>query len=268
MRGLRLIIMASLLVGAPLRTSAQTAVVPTEPTSDPKNPICSMVEAAARANALPIDFFARLIWQESRFRSDEVGPTTRTGEHALGIAQFMPGTAIEHGLYEPFNPVEALPKSSEFLAQLRSEFGNVGLAAAAYNAGPQRVRDFLAGFRDLPSETRHYVLSITGHPVEDWVQLAKGGSNEGFKGDSHADNGPLNCDSMVVLNQMPNTYFAEMLSKVPIWCRYLHHPNVDVCGPIHQTPTLSSFVRSRSHLSALGHHAANPLRSPDLTAHR
>ena len=62
----------------------------------------------------------------------------------------MPGTAAERGPFEPFNPVEALPKSGEFLAELRDEFGNLGLAAAAYNAGPQRLRDFLAGLRDLP----------------------------------------------------------------------------------------------------------------------
>ena len=68
-----------------------------------------MVEAAARANALPLDFFARIIWQESRFQPQAVGPATRTGERAQGIAQFMPGTAGERGLLDPFNPVEALP---------------------------------------------------------------------------------------------------------------------------------------------------------------
>ena len=69
---------------------------------------------------------------------------TRSGQRAQGIAQFMPGTADERGLLDPFNPVQALPKSAEFLAELRSEFGNLGLAAAAYNAGPRRVRDWLA----------------------------------------------------------------------------------------------------------------------------
>src|SRR5262249_45216694 len=118
---------------------------------DPRNQICQLIEASAKANALPIDFFARLIWQESRFQPDEIGPVTRNGQHAQGIAQFMPGTAAERQLLEPFNPAEALPKSGEFLAELRAEFGNLGLAAAAYNAGPQRVRDLMASLERTPN---------------------------------------------------------------------------------------------------------------------
>ena len=95
---------------------------------------------------------------------------TRSGARALGIAQFMPATAAERHLLEPFNPVEALPKSGKFLADLRAEFGNLGLAAAAYNAGPQRVRKFITGSRGLPRETRNYVLSITGRSVDAWAK--------------------------------------------------------------------------------------------------
>ena len=62
------------------------------PDGDTREAICLMVESAARANDLPLEFFARLIWQESRFQADAVGPTTRSGERAQGIAQFMPGT--------------------------------------------------------------------------------------------------------------------------------------------------------------------------------
>ena len=109
--------------------------------SDTRESICLIVEAAARDANLPLEFFARVIWQESRFQADAVGPMTRSGEHAQGIAQFMPGTASERGLLNPFNPVQALPKSAEFLSELRSQFGNLGLAAAAYNAGPRRVQE-------------------------------------------------------------------------------------------------------------------------------
>ena len=115
--------------------------------SDTREAICLMIESAARANDLPLEFFARVIWQESRFQSNAVGPVTRSGQRAEGIAQFMPGTANERRLLDPFDPVQALPKSAEFLNELRGQFGNLGLAAAAYNAGPQRVRDWLAGKR-------------------------------------------------------------------------------------------------------------------------
>ena len=141
----------------------------TSPSSSASESMCLMIESAARANALPLEFFARVIWQESRFRADAVGPVTRSGQRAQGIAQFLPGTAAERRLLDPFDPVQALPKSAEFLRELRAEFGNLGLAAAAYNAGPQRVRDWLAGSGYMPAETRSYVAAITGRSVDDWA---------------------------------------------------------------------------------------------------
>ncbi len=140
--------------------------------SDTQKSICLVLESAARANDLPVEFFARLIWQESRFHPNVVGPVTRSGKRALGIAQFMPGTAEERNLLNPFDPLQALPKSAEFLRELRKEFGNLGLAAAAYNAGPRRVREWLAGSGPLPSETRAYVRAITGASAEQWAKGA------------------------------------------------------------------------------------------------
>ena len=81
----------------------------------------------------------------------------------------MPGTASDRGLFDLFDPVAALPKSAEFLAELHAEFGNLGLAAAAYNAGPQRVRDWIAGRGGLPAETRNYVIAITGRSADEWA---------------------------------------------------------------------------------------------------
>jgi len=130
--------------------------------------LCLMMESAASAHGLPIEFFVRLIWKESRFHADAVGPLTRGGQRASGIAQFMPGTAAERGLLDPLDPIRALPKSAEYLGDLRREFGNLGLAAAAYNAGPRRVHDWLGGTGGLPGETRDYVLAITGRTAEEW----------------------------------------------------------------------------------------------------
>ena len=88
--------------------------------------LCRMIEAAAATHRLPVDFFTRLIWQESSFRP---GVTSRAG--AQGAAQFMPGTAAERGLADPFDPEQAIPKSADLLDDLRRRFGNLGLAAAA-----------------------------------------------------------------------------------------------------------------------------------------
>ena len=152
----------------PLPPSRNAAVPQRDRTSELSQSLCPLIESAAAQNQLPVEFFARLIWQESRLRPDAVGPVTRSGKRAQGIAQFMPATAAERSLLDAFDPAQALPKSAEFLRELRGQFGNLGLAAAAYNAGPQRVQDWLRGKRTLPSETLAYVRSVTGHSAEEW----------------------------------------------------------------------------------------------------
>ncbi len=228
-RDFRFVALWLLLLVMPVRALAQS-MAKAEPAGD--QPICQLIDAAAQANGLPTDFFTRVIWQESRFQPDVVGPLTRSGEHAEGIAQFMPGTAAEKGLYEPFNPVVALPKSGELLAELRAEFGNLGLAAAAYNAGPERVREFLAHSRELPAETRNYVLAITGRPVEDWAMPIKEVPGAGNGGEPQAT--AANCRDLVALRERaPSPFVTEWEGhKSPSWCQALHHPNVDECGPV------------------------------------
>ncbi|SRR5579885_2449091 len=144
---------------------------PAQPkTSDARKSICLLAESSARENGLPVEFFVRLIWRESSFRPNAIGPLTRSGKRAQGIAQFMPATAAEKNLLDPFDPIQALPKSAAFLRELREEFGNLGLAAAAYNAGPRRVREWLDGIGTMPTETRAYVQAITGEPIEHWAK--------------------------------------------------------------------------------------------------
>jgi hypothetical protein len=128
------------------------------------NDICRAVEENAAANGLPVEFFARVIWQESRFNAQAVSP-----KGAQGIAQFMPQTADWRGLADPFDPIEALKNSASYLHDLQTKFGNLGLAAAGYNAGPGRVSAWLAGRRALPEETRNYVAIITGWTADEWA---------------------------------------------------------------------------------------------------
>ena len=80
----------------------------------------------------------------------------------------MPKTAAARGLTDPYEPQEALTESAALLRDLWTQFGNVELAAAAYNAGPKRVRAWLKGSASLPAETASYVLSITGLTAEHW----------------------------------------------------------------------------------------------------
>jgi hypothetical protein len=126
--------------------------------------VCEALADAASAQDLPIGFFARLIWQESRFDQ-----WARSHAGAMGLAQFMPLTAIAYGLRDPFDPLQSVKASARFLRELRDQFGNLGLAAAAYNAGGGRIRKWLNGQSSLPEETRNYVEIITGHPPKRWT---------------------------------------------------------------------------------------------------
>jgi hypothetical protein len=132
---------------------------------------CRLVDAAAMANRLPTGFLARILWVESRFHSDA---TSRAG--AEGLAQFIPQTAVERGLADPREPVAAIAAAARLLADLKLRFGNLGLAAAAYNAGPGRVSRWLTRQSELPGETRLYVATVTGRPVEEWGHPAGGGT--------------------------------------------------------------------------------------------
>ncbi len=125
-----------------------------------KDRICREIERVANLHQLPKNTFARLIWTESRF-----DVLARSPVGAEGIAQFMPATAKAEGLLNSYDPALALPASAALLAKLRSELGNFGLAAAAYNAGPGRVNRYLKGRSGLPFETLDYVAAVTGQPA-------------------------------------------------------------------------------------------------------
>jgi soluble lytic murein transglycosylase-like protein len=221
---------------------------------DTRESICLMIESAARANALPLEFFARVIWQESRFQPDAVGPVTRSGDRAQGIAQFMPGTANERRLLDPFDPVQALPKSAEFLHELRDQFGNLGLAAAAYNAGPRRVQDWLAGTGGMPLQTRDYVFAITGSSVDDWAQAGRNPKLPDAKADT-------DCRTlMALLKRAPNPFVTELEQRVKLGA---DRPwGVQLAAGFNRNRALASYARAMARLSKLiGEHDPSLLRS-------
>ncbi|WP_375775113.1 lytic transglycosylase domain-containing protein [Bradyrhizobium sp. ma5] len=211
--------------------------------SDTREAMCLMIESAARANDLPLEFFARVIWQESRFQADAVGPITRNGQRAQGIAQFMPGTASERGLLDPLDPVQALPKSAEFLSELRSQFGNLGLAAAAYNAGPRRIQDWLAGSGYMPQETRNYVSAITGSSVDDWAAAGRNGKMP-------ARAPTTSCrELMALLKRAPNPFVAGLeqhitLSAAKVW-------GVQLAAGFSRDNALAMYARAIKRLSSV-----------------
>jgi hypothetical protein len=235
--------------GEATRSNIEPRAIPAETPADAtretdaREAMCLMIESAAKASHLPLEFFARVIWQESRFRSEAIGPVTRSGQRAQGIAQFMPGTASERGLLDPFNPVQALPKSAEFLAELRDQFGNLGLAAAAYNAGPRRVQEWLAGTGPMPQETRSYVLAITGSTVEDWASAQKGGRTPERIPTSSCR------ELMALLKQAPNPFVTGLEQRITLGAAKVW--GVQLAAGFSRDKALAMYSRAMKRLSAV-----------------
>jgi hypothetical protein len=111
-----------------------------------------LLRSAARWN-VSAGLLAAQLEAESGFNPRAVSPAG-----ALGIAQFMPGTAASYGLRDPFDPVAAIDAQAHLMSDLLRQFGSVPLALAAYNAGSGAV----AGCHCIPPypETRAYVARI------------------------------------------------------------------------------------------------------------
>jgi soluble lytic murein transglycosylase-like protein len=113
------------------------------------------ITRASQRWSVSATLLAAQLYQESHFN-----PYARSAAGALGIAQFMPGTARDYVLRNPFDPVEAIDRQAHLMRDLLRQFGDVRLALAAYNAGPVRVR--ACGCVPPIPETLAYVASILG----------------------------------------------------------------------------------------------------------
>ena len=128
-------------------------------------PYLALARAAARRHGVPEDLFARLVQQESAWNPRAVSP-----KGAIGLAQLMPQTARLLRV-DPHDPAQNLDGGARYLAMQYRAFGNWPHALAAYNAGPDRVREY----DGVPpfAETRGYIARIhsirsrlSGQPIE------------------------------------------------------------------------------------------------------
>lgn len=197
--------------------------------------LCAVIEAESVRNGLPQEFLARLIWKESLFDPGAVSPVG-----AQGIAQFMPGTAALRGLADPFDVPTAIAASAAYLADLRKGFGNLGLAAAAYNAGEDAAAGYIAGGRGLPYETQDYVLAITGHSTEEWKAAAAEFAIPGIGGTGDF---AARCKLLVLRQTAPETPKAERAAWKP-W-------SIIVAGSFSEARALRAFRAVISHHAPL-----------------
>ena len=239
----RSLLKAILAIGLAHGSVGRAVALPSTGDETVEQALCRVIEDSARARGLPVPFLTRLIWRESSFRVGVVSPAG-----AQGIAQFMPGTARERGLLDPFDPEQAIPHAAHLLADLKRQFGNLGLAAAAYNGGAGRVTGWLAGSGGLPAETRAYVVAITGATAEDWrggpsasIEDPEGGRPE--KNSAPDPEPEKTCLQVTASLRIPSRgdRFALNLNEGPAapW-------GIQLAGNFSKTLALQSFSRARS----------------------
>jgi soluble lytic murein transglycosylase-like protein len=138
------------------------------------------IAEASRRFDIPGAWIERVMRAESGGRSTLNGRPIASATGAMGLMQLMPATWADlrarYGLgTDPFDPRDNILAGTAYLAELRARFGYPGLFGA-YNAGPGRYADWLAGRRALPAETAAYFARVHGE-----------GSGAGTAGDpSHA----------------------------------------------------------------------------------
>jgi soluble lytic murein transglycosylase-like protein len=119
-----------------------------------RGPYLELARDAARRHGVPEDLFLRLVQQESAFNSQAV-----SHKGAIGLAQLMPGTADMLGV-NPRDPRQNLDGGARYLRAQYDRFRSWRLALAAYNAGPEAVRQH--GGVPPYKETQTYVRRILG----------------------------------------------------------------------------------------------------------
>jgi soluble lytic murein transglycosylase-like protein len=124
-----------------------------------------LVRAAAARHQLNPELIKAVIRQESGFK-----PCVVSGKGAMGLMQLMPETADSLKATDPFDPAQNIEAGARYLKQMLERFkGDIRLALAAYNAGPEKVDGPKPAVPDIP-ETRAYVDSIYsalhGEPAE------------------------------------------------------------------------------------------------------
>ena len=110
---------------------------------------------AALEFGLDPDIYVALIQQESGFN-----PNAQSPKGAFGLAQLMPGTALDMGVMRT-DPIDNLRGGAKYLREQYDTFGqDYRLALSAYNAGPGNVKKY--GGMPPFQETQNYVSRILG----------------------------------------------------------------------------------------------------------
>jgi hypothetical protein len=173
-RRLPALLLSGLLIAAPFTGVALAQNAP-DARSQQAHPIADYIAEAARRFGIPVAWIRAVMGAES---AGDMRAVSRKG--AMGLMQIMPDAWSElrmrYGLgRDPFDPRDNILAGAAYLREMHDRYGSPGFLAA-YNAGPQRYDEYLAGVRALPAETRAYVAMLAplvgGEPFERVTAIA------------------------------------------------------------------------------------------------
>lgn len=135
--------------------------LPTPAVAAPDAPFEKLIRAAAARNGMDEKLITHVIAAESNF-----DPKAVSRKQALGLMQLLPSTAARYSVGNAFDPAQNIEAGTHYLKDLLAKYsGNLTLALAAYNAGPDMV-DKYGGVPPFP-ETVNYVRNITAKLAAD-----------------------------------------------------------------------------------------------------
>lgn len=100
----------------------------------------------------------QLIQAESSGHAGAIGPQTKSGEHAVGLTQLMPGTAADLGVQDRADPYDNMQGGKRYLTQLVNKYGDLHTALVAYNWGQGNVDKH--GIQNAPQGSINYADGI------------------------------------------------------------------------------------------------------------
>ncbi|OJV31699.1 lytic transglycosylase domain-containing protein [Sphingomonas sp. 67-36] len=161
------LLLSGLLLAMPVTGPASAQQTPAERSSQ-SDPYATYITEAAQRFGVPETWIRAVMRVES---AGDVRAISSAG--AMGLMQVMPATwaelRVRHRLGgNPYDPRDNILAGAAYLREMHDRYGSPGFLAA-YNAGPGRYEEYLAG-RPLPAETRAYVAALA--PIVGGGELA------------------------------------------------------------------------------------------------